>query len=142
MLTWSLVGLALVAVTSYDKLKMGDKSLHVYRMLTQQIARDISGLSLARRKDATCFLRWNMSVISDATIQACYQSAAGGKASEKRVSSVILNVYQGPGIEKEDGSRRSLENHAKLDEIRRLSNKKFEESHGVHRGLALAEDYS
>ena len=38
--------------------------------------------------------------------------------------------------------RQSLENHGKLDEIRRLSNKKCEESHDVHRGLALAEDYS
>ena len=61
---------------------------------------------------------------------------------EKRVSSVILNVYQSTGIEKEDGSRQSLENHGKLDEIRLLSNKKFEESHYVHRGLALVEDYS
>ena len=81
-------------------------------------------------------------VIPDATIQACYQCAAGGKALEKRVTSVTLNVYQSTGIETEDGSRQSLENHAKLDEIRRLSNKKFEESHDVHRCLALAEDYS
>ena len=83
-----------------------------------------------------------MSVIPDATIQACYQNAAGGKALEKRVSSVILNRNQSTGIKKEDGSRHSLENHAKLDEIRWLSNKKLEESHDVHRGLALAEDYS
>ena len=81
-------------------------------------------------------------MIPDATIQACYQCSAGGKALEKRVSSVILNVYQGTGIEKEDGSRQSLENHAKLDEIRRLSNKKFEESHDVQCCLPLAEDYS
>ena len=51
-------------------------------------------------------------------------------------------MYQSTGIEKEEGSRQSLENHAKLDEIRRLSNKKFGESHDVHRGLALAEEYS
>ena len=72
-------------------------------------------------------------MIPDATIQACYQSAAGSKTLEKRVSSVILNVYHRTEIEKEDGSRQSLENHAKLDEIRRLSNKKLEESDDVHR---------
>ena len=91
---------------------------------------------------ATFFFRWIISVIPDATIQACYQSAAAGQALEKRVSSVILKVYQSTGIEKEDGSRQSLENHAKLDEARRFSNKKFDESHDVHRSLALAEDYS
>ena len=80
MFTWSLAGVALEALTSYDKLKLGDKGLHMYRMLTQLTARDNSGLSLARRKDATCFLRWIMSLIPDATIQACYQSAAGDKA--------------------------------------------------------------
>ena len=80
-------------------------------MLTHDSAQDNSGLILARRKDDTCFLRWIMSVIPDATIQAGYQSAALGKDLEKRVSS----VYQSAGIEKEDGSRQSLENHAKLD---------------------------
>ena len=83
-----------------------------------------------------------MSLIPDATIQACYQSAMGGKALEKRFWSIILNVYQCTRIEKEDGSRQFVENHAKLDEIRRLSNKSFEESHDVHRDLVLAEDYS
>ena len=62
---------------------LGDKGLHVYRMMMQHIAQDNSGLSLARRKDATCFLRWIMSVIPDATIQACYQSATESKAIEK-----------------------------------------------------------
>ena len=60
MFMWSLAEVALEALTSYDKLKLGDKGLHVYRMLTQHIARDNSGLSLARRKNATCFLRWIM----------------------------------------------------------------------------------
>ena len=46
------------------------------------------------------------------------------------------------GIEKEDDSRQSLENHRKLDEIRRFHNKKFEEGHDVHRNLALAEGYA
>ena len=39
-------------------------------------------------------------------------------------------------------SRQSLENHRKLDEIRRFHNKKFEEGHDVHRNLALAEGYA
>ena len=54
---------------------------------------------------------------------------------ERRVSTIIMNVYQSTGIEKEDGSRQSLENHRKLDEIRRFHNKKFEEGHDVHRNL-------
>ena len=60
---------------------------------------------------------------------------------ERRISTVTLNVYQSTGIEKEDGSRQSLESHGKLDEIRRFYNKKFEEGHDVHRNLALTEDY-
>ena len=57
MFAWSLVGIELEVLTSHDKLKLGSKSLEVYQMLVQHIARDNSGLSLARRKDATCFLR-------------------------------------------------------------------------------------
>ena len=53
-----------------------------------------------------------------------------------------MNVYQSTGIEKEDGSRLSLENHRKLDEVRRFYNKKFEEEHDVHRNLASSEQYS
>ena len=98
MFTWSLAGVALEAFTSYDKLKLDDKGLRVYLMLMQHFARDNSGFSLARRKDATVFLRWIMSVIPDAAIQACYQSATGSKALEKRLSNVILNVYQSNGL--------------------------------------------
>ena len=83
-----------------------------------------------------------MSVMSDTTVQACHQRAVGSKSKEKRVSAVILNVYQSTGIAKGDGSRQSLENHGKLYEIRRFSNKKLSEDHDVHRNLALAEDYS
>ena len=61
---------------------------------------------------------------------------------ERRVSTVILNVYQSTGIEKEDGSRQSLESHRKLDEVRRFYKKKFEEEHDVHRNLASSEEYS
>ena len=61
---------------------------------------------------------------------------------ERRVSAVILNVYHSTGIEKEDGSRQSLESHRKLDEIRRFYNKKFEEEHDVHRNLASSGEYS
>ena len=61
---------------------------------------------------------------------------------ERRVSTAILNVFQSTGIARGDGSRLSLENHGKLDEKRRFSNKKFGEYQDVHRNLALAEDYS
>ena len=49
----------------------------------QHVARDNSGLSLARRKDATCFLRWIMSMMTDSTILACHQRAIGSKTLEK-----------------------------------------------------------
>ena len=83
-----------------------------------------------------------MSVMTNSTVQACHQKAMGSKTMERRVSTIILNVYQSTGIKKEDDSRQSLENHGKLDEIRRFYNKKFEEGHDVHRNLASAEDYS
>ena len=60
MFAWSLVGTELETLTSHDKLKLGGKNLEIYQTLMQHIARDKSGLSLARRKDATCFLRWIM----------------------------------------------------------------------------------
>ena len=68
MFAWSLVGIELEVLTSHDNLKLGSSSLEVYQMLVQHIARDNHGLSLARRKDATCFLRWIMSVMSDSTV--------------------------------------------------------------------------
>ena len=142
MFAWSLLGIELETLTSYDKLKLGGKNLEVYRMLMQHVARDNSGLSMARRKDATCFLRWTMSMMTDSTILACHQRAIGSKTLERRVSTVILNVYQSTGIEKEDDSRQSLESHRKLDEIRRFYNKKFEEKHDVHRNLAPPGEYS
>ena len=64
------------------------------------------------------------------------------KTMERRVSTVILNVYQSTGIEKDDDSRQSLENHRKLDEIRRFHNKKFEKGNDVQCNLALAEGYA
>ena len=51
------MGNELEVLTSHDKLKLGNENLDVYQMLVQHVARDNSGLSLARRKDATCFLR-------------------------------------------------------------------------------------
>ena len=142
MFTWSFAGVALEALTSDEILKLGGKSLQVYQLLVQHIARDNSGLSLARKTDATCFLRWIMSVITDTTVQMCHQKANGSKTIERRVSTVILNVYQSTGIEKEESSRKSLESHGKFDEIRRFYNKKFEEGHDVHRNLARAEEYA
>ena len=136
------MGKELEVLTSIDKLKLGNKSLEVYQMLVQHIARDNSGLSLARRKAATCFLRWIMSAMTNSTVQVCHQKAMGSKTMERRVSTVILNVYQCTAIEKENDCRQSLENDGKLDEIRSVYNKKFEEGHDVHRNLAPAEDYS
>ena len=140
LFAWSLVGIELEVLTSHEKLKLGSKSLEVYQMLVQHIARDNSGLNLARRKDATCFLRWIMSVMTNSTVQTCNQKATGIKTMERRVSTVTLNVYQSTGIEKEDGSRQSLESHGKLDELRRFYNKNFEEGHDVHRNLDLVGD--
>ena len=142
MFAWSLVGIELEVLTSHDKLKLGNKSLQVYKILVQHIARDNSGLSLTRKGDATCFLRWIMSVMTDSTVQICHQKAMGSKTMGRRISTVILNVYQSSAIEKENGSTQSLESHGKLDEIRRFYNKKFEEGHDVHRNLARAEDNS
>ena len=130
---WSLVGIELEVLTSHDKLKLGNKSLEVYQMLMQHIVRDNS---------VTCFLRWIMSVMTNSTVQVCHQKAMGSKIMERIVSTVILNVYQNTGIEKEDDSRQSLENNGKLDEIQRFYNKKCEEVHDVHRNLTSAEDYS
>ena len=142
MFAWSLVGIELETLTSYDRLKLGGKKIEVYQVLMEHVARDNSGLSLARRKNAICFLRWIMSMMTDSTILACHQRASGSKTVERRVSTVILNVYQSTGIEKEDGSRLSLESHRKLDEVRRFYNKKFEEEHDVHRNLASSEHFS
>ena len=79
MFAWSLVGIELEVLTLCDKLKLGNRDLEVYQMLVQHVARDNSGLSLARRKDATCFLRWIMSVMTNSTVQACHQKAMGCK---------------------------------------------------------------
>ena len=141
MFAWSLVGIELETLTSYDKLKLGGKNLEVYQVLMQHVARDNSGLSLARRNDATCFLRLILSMMTDSTILASHQRAIGSKTVERRVSAVILNVYQCTGIEKEDGSRQSLESNRKLDELRRFYNKKFEEKHDVHCNLASSGEY-
>ena len=75
-----------------------------------------------------------MSVIPYATIHECYQSAAGGKALEKRVSSVILNVYQ---IEKEDGSSpwRTMQNWMRSDGSRTKNLRRI-------MTCTVAEDYS
>ena len=86
MFAWRLVGIELEVLTSHDKLKLGNKSLEVYQMLIG----DNSGLSLARRKDATFFLRWIMSVMTGSTVQTCHQKAMGSKTMEMRISTVIL----------------------------------------------------
>ena len=99
MFAWSLMGIELEVLTSRDKLKLGNKILEVYQLLVQHVA---------RRKDAFCFLSWIMSVMTNITVQACHQKAMGSKTMERRVSTVILNVYQSTGIEKEDDSMGNL----------------------------------
>ena len=142
MIKWSFAGVALEALTSHDKLKLCDKSPQVYQMLVQHIALDNSGLSLAKRIEATCLLGWILSVITDTTVQMCHQKAMGSKTMERRVSIVILNVYQSTGTEKEDSSRQSLESHGKLDEKRRFYSKKFDEGLDVHQNLVRAKKYA
>ena len=100
------MGIVLEELSSHDKLKLGNKSLEVYQMLVQHIARDNSGLSLARRKDATCFSRWIMSIMTISTVQACHQKAMGSKTMERRVSTIILNVYQSTRIPRESSETR------------------------------------
>ena len=88
MFAWSLVGIELETLTSHDKWKLGGKSLEIYQTLMQHVARDNSGLSLATRRDATCFLRWIMSVMTDSTILACQQRAIWSKAMESHLECI------------------------------------------------------
>ena len=81
-------------------------------------------------------------MMSDTTVQTCHQRATGSKTKERRVFILIISVYQSTAIARGDGSRQYLENHGKLDELRRFSNQKFGDGRDVHRNLALAEDYS
>ena len=83
MFAWSLVGIELEVLTSHNKVKLGNKTLEVYQMLAQHIARDNSGLSLARIKDATCFMRCIMSVMTNSTVQVCHQKAMGSNTMEE-----------------------------------------------------------
>ena len=111
MFAWSLLGIELETLTSYDKLKLGGKNLEVYQMLMQHVARDNSGLSLARRKDAICFLRWTMSMMTHSTILACHQRAIGSKTLERRVSTVILNAssLRERGDQETAGNKRAVQ---------------------------------
>ena len=83
-----------------------------------------------------------MSVKPDAVRKAHYQNATEKRALEGRVSSIILNVYQNAGIEKDNDSMQSIEIFAKTDEIRRFSNKKLNISLAVHRAIIEAEEFS
>ena len=135
-------GVALEDLASCDKLKLGDKGLQVYRMMMQHVARDDFGMSLARCQNATCFLRWIISVIPDAVIQACYQKATQNRALENRVSTLFLKVYQKARIERVDDSDQKLENHANIDETWRFSNKKIDSSIAVHCVIIEAKEHS
>ena len=74
-----------------------------------------------------------------ATIQACYRKAASGRALEKRVSSIIFNVYQSTGIEKDNDSRQYFEKHAKIDETGSSLTGKQEKQEKPSLGLLLEE---
>ena len=66
--------ISLEDLSSCDKLNLGVKGLHSYMMMTEYVAQDDSGLSLARRKDHV-FLE--MDLVGDKVSQACYQRATG-----------------------------------------------------------------
>ena len=95
-------------ITSHDMMIKGDKGLKICNMLALPIGRDDSGLSLAKRKGAMCFLGWINSVIPDLVIMACHQNTMKRKASVIRVSSIFLNIYQSVVVERDDHSRESL----------------------------------
>ena len=61
MFTWSVAGVALETLTSKDKLKLGGKVLHVYRILTKHIARDNSWFF----KEEKCQLFLEMDFVGD-----------------------------------------------------------------------------
>ena len=65
-----------------------------------------------------------MSVIFNLVIETCNQRTSKNRALGNRVSSVILNVKQNAEIENVDDSKQSPEKHAKIEEIKRFSNKK------------------
>ena len=123
-------GVDLEEPTSHDKVRMGDKGLN------------ISGLSLARKKGAMCFLKWITSVIPDHVIKAFLQNAMKGKTSEIKVLSIIFVVYPRLGVEKDDQSSDSLENRTKINEIRRFANERFDSQLDSHRSLIRPENYS
>ena len=83
-----------------------------------------------------------MSVIPDAVIKTYSQSVRRNRALENRVSNKIPIVYPNAGVEKDNDSWQSLEIHAKIDEIRRFSKKKFDCGHDVHRAMIEAEENS
>ena len=59
MFKWSLSGVALEALTSHNKPKLGDTGLRIYQMLAQHIARGNSGLSLGEEERSHLFLEMN-----------------------------------------------------------------------------------
>ena len=94
LFAWCLARVTLENLTSHDKMEFGDKDLNIYNILALHIACDDSGLNLARREDAMCFLKLIMSVITDPVITTCHQKAMKLRASEIQISSVILDMYR------------------------------------------------
>ena len=81
-------------------------------------------------------------MIPDAVIKTYSQSGTKNMAWENRFSNIILSVDQNAGIEKDNDFSQSLEIHAKIDEIRRFSNKKFDSGHDVHPAMIEAKKNS
>ena len=74
---------------------------------------------------------------------AGHQNAKKGVGFRYTSLGHIFDRCQSVGIQKKnDQFTDSLENHAKIDKNRRLSNKKYDSSHDVHRPLMRTKDYS
>ena len=84
---------------------------------------------IGKRKDAVYTVRWIVSFIPNSTIWTCHQTTSKKKAIKNKVSSVIVDVYQSEGTEKAEQTRKKLEKKSKIDEIRRFSSKKLDNSH-------------
>ena len=56
MFAWSLLGIELETLTSYDKLKLGGKNLEIYRMLMQHVAKGQLRLESGKKERCNLFL--------------------------------------------------------------------------------------
>ena len=97
LVAWCQARVSLQDLISCNTLTLGDKGIHVYRMMTLYAAGEHSGLSLAGRKDATCFMRLIMSVILD----------------------VLFSSWLPEGKEEQGIGKQSIEHHSECVPLRR-----------------------